>query len=204
MDRRRAISLLAAAPLMAAWPLGAQTPNVLEEVGKYLNQLTSIRGRFTQINADNSRSAGSYWLRRPGRIRFEYDGGEAMVIADGINIAIFDAKSNAQVQRYPLSQTPLKYLLRERIDLTQRNLVRETGSQGGFTTVVMQDPEAPRDGSMTLVLRNSPPALTEWTVTEASGSRTRVVLDTLEPVTGMNTRIFNIETEALAWERQRR
>ena len=201
MKRRTALGLLAALPFAPA--ALAQQGQVLVEVGKYLNQLTSVAGRFTQVNSDGSRSAGSYYLRRPGRIRFEYDGGESMVVADGVNIAIFDARSNPPVQRYPLGQTPLRFLLRERIDLTERNLARDTGSSGGFTSVVLQDPQAPRDGDMTLVLRNSPPALTEWTVRDAGGQQTKVILETLEPVSGMDPQLFNIESEARRWERRR-
>ncbi|WP_157966226.1 LolA family protein [Oceanibium sediminis] len=197
--RRHALSLLAALPF--AGPALAQQSQVLVEVSKYINQLTSVSGRFTQINSDGSRSAGTYYLRRPGRVRFEYDGGQAMVIADGVNIAVFDAKSNTAVQRYPLGQTPLRFLLRETVDLTQRNLVTGTGSKNGFTSVVMQDPSAPSDGSMTLVLRNSPPTLTQWTVREKSGQETTVVLESIERVSGMSGLLFNIENEARKWGR---
>lgn len=202
ISRRSVLAALAALGVaglpQASW---AQQSRVLTEVSKYLNQLSSVQGRFTQINADGSRTTGTYYLRRPGGLRFEYDGGQAMVIADGVNIAVFDAKSNTAVQRYPLGQTPLRFLLRDTIDLTTRNLVTGTGSRDGFTSVVMQDPAAPADGSMTLVLRNSPPTLTQWTVQEKSGQKTTVVLDTLERVTNMSGLLFNIESEARRWGR---
>ncbi|MSU92346.1 outer membrane lipoprotein carrier protein LolA [Rhodobacteraceae bacterium 2CG4] len=197
MKRRDILAALAAFPFAGA--ALAQDQTVLTEVSKYLNQLTSVGGRFTQINGDGSRSAGRYWLRRPGRLRFEYDGGQAMVVADGVNIAVFDAKSNAPVQRYPIGTTPLRFLLAERIDLTRANLAQQTGSQGGFTSVVLRDPNAPRDGSMELKLRNSPPALSQWTVREKSGQTTTVVLETLEPVQGMDMMLFNIEALARSW-----
>lgn len=196
LTRRTALALTAA--MLAAPQAMAQQQNVLTEVSKYLNQLTSVTGRFTQINANGSRIGGTYYLARPGRLRFEYSGGQSMVIADGVNIAVFDAKSNNKVQRYPIGQTPLRFLLRRDIDLTERNLVRDTGSKNGFTSVVMQDPAKPRDGSMTLVLRNSPPALTQWTVREASGQKTTVVLETLE-YQQLSGRLFNIESEARRW-----
>jgi len=202
ITRRTTLSLLAASVGAtvgaAAGPGVAQQTNVLTEVSKYLNQLNSVTGRFTQVNGNGSRIGGTYYLARPGRLRFEYDGGQSMVIADGVNIAVFDAKSNNPVQRYPIGQTPLRFLLRREIDLTERNLVRDTGSKDGFTTVVMQDPSKPQDGSMTLVLRNSPPTLTQWTVREASGQRTTVLLETLE-TEQFSGRLFNIESEAGRW-----
>ncbi len=197
MDRRAMIALSLSA---LAWPAAAQQTQVLVEVSKYLNQLVTVQGRFTQVNANGGQVTGRYFMARPGRIRFEYDGGNALVVASGINIAVFDRKGNPPVQRYPLSQTPLRFLLERNIDLTQANLARDTGSSGGFTTVVLQDPRSPRDGSMALVLRNSPPTLSEWTVTDSSGQRTRVVLDTLEPVSNLSPLLFNIEAEARDWE----
>lgn len=194
MERRTLLTALAVLPLAAALPAQAQD-QVLVEVSKYLNQLRSVQGRFTQINSDGSRIGGQYYLRRPGLIRFEYDGGQAMVIADGVNVGVLDAKSNVGAQKYPLNTTPLRFLLRDQIDLTERNLARGTSNRDGFTSVILQDPRAPRDGSMTLVFSNRPPALKQWTVREKSGQETTVVLDTLERATGLTRRFFSIETE---------
>lgn len=200
INRRQAMALASGISVCAlsggAW---AQQTQVLVEVSKYLNQLVTVQGRFTQVNSDGSRSTGQYYLARPGRIRFEYDGGNALVMASGINIAVFDRKGNPPVQRFPLNQTPLRFLLAERIDLTQQNLARDTGSRDGFTSVVLQDPRSPRDGSMTLVLRNSPPALTQWTVTDASGQQTTVILESIERPASMSPTLFNIESEAGNW-----
>ncbi|MEM8658724.1 MAG: outer membrane lipoprotein carrier protein LolA [Pseudomonadota bacterium] len=201
ITRRQSLALLgAAAGTGLAGPALAQQPQVLTEVSKYLNQLVTIQGRFTQVNSDGSRISGQYYLARPGRIRFEYDGGNALVLASGVNVAVFDRKGNPKVQRYPLNQTPLRFLLAEQIDLTQRNLARDTGSQDGFTSVVLQDPRAPREGSMTLVLRNAPPTLTQWTVTDAGGQNTTVILESIERPSNMSARLFNIEAEARRWE----
>lgn len=194
MKRRDILAALAAIPF--AGSALAQDQQVLTQVSKYMNQLTSVSGRFTQINADGSRSAGRYWLRRPGRVRFEYDGGQSLVVADGVNIAIFDAKSNAPVQRYPIRSTPLRFLLARDIDLTRENLAYGTDSEGGFTTVNLRDPKAPNDGAMQLRLRNSPPALTQWVVREKSGQTTTVVLESIEPVSNMDMLLFNIEAIA--------
>ena len=196
MNRRTLIALGLSA---AALPAVAQDQRTLTEVSKYLNQLRSVQGRFTQVNVTGSQIGGQYFMVRPGRIRFEYDGGDALVVASGLNIAVFDRKGNPPVPRYPRNQTPLRFLLQERIDLTQSNLARDTASAGGLTTVTLQDPRSPRDGSMALVLRNSPPSLAEWTVTDSSGQQTRVVLQTLEPASNLSPLLFNIEAEARNW-----
>lgn len=192
MKRR---TLLAGLALLAAAPARAQDQTLIE-VSKYLNQLRAIQGRFTQINANGSQIGGQYYLVRPGLVRFEYDGGQAMVISDGVNVGVLDAKSNAGPQKYPLSQTPLRFLLRDQIDLTERNLTTGTSNRGGFTSVVLQDPRAPGDGSMTLRFSNQPPRLVDWTVREKSGQSTTVELVTLEQATGLGRSFFSIEAEA--------
>ena len=195
MERRTFIAALAA--LAAAPGHALAQDQVLVEVSKYLNQLRSVQGRFTQTNANGSKSRGEYYLVRPGRIRFDYEGSDAMVLADGINVGVFDPKSSLIVQRYPLKTTPLRFLLRDRIDLTQQNLSRGTASRNGYTYVTLQDPRAPGDGSMTLELRNKPPTLTSWTTTDKAGQKTRVQLDTLETASGLSRRMFNIEWHEL-------
>ncbi|WP_284154764.1 LolA family protein [Algicella marina] len=196
MKRRTLITALAALPFAGFGSAAAAQDQVLVEVSKYLNQLRTIQGRFTQVNSDGSQSTGQYYLARPGLIRFEYDGGKAMVIADGINVGVLDAKSNAGAQKYPLSATPLRFLLRDQIDLTERNLSRGASSQNGQTSVVLQDPKAPKDGTMTLLFSNKPPALKQWTVTEKTGAKTIVRLDTLERASGLSRGMFSIEAAA--------
>jgi len=166
---------------------------VLVEVSKYLNQLRSVTGRFTQVNANGSKSSGVYYLQRPGKMRFEYGKGNALVLSDGINVGVFDPKSSQIVQRYPLGVTPLRFLLRDRIDLTERNLSRGTSSRNGFTYVTLQDPKKPRDGTMVLTLQNRPPSLREWTVTDKAGQKTTVRLETIETAGNLSSRLFNLE-----------
>ncbi|MEM8789368.1 MAG: outer-membrane lipoprotein carrier protein LolA [Pseudomonadota bacterium] len=204
MTRRQALALTAAALTVPATGASAQDRSVLVEVSKYLNQLTAIQGQFTQVNADGSRIGGQYYMLRPGRIRFEYDGNQSMVMADGSSVGVFDAKSTNIVQRYPLSQTPLRLLLRRDIDLAAQGVAVSTGSQDGFTSVVLRDPRRPRDGYMTLVLRNSPPSLNQWTVTDRSGRNTTVVLNTIERAPNMSRRLFNIAAEVNNWQLGRR
>ena len=199
MNRRDILIGLAAASI--APTARAQDAAGLGEVSKYLNQLRTVQGRFTQINANGSQTVGTYFWQRPGRIRFEYGASGAMVIADGINVAIFDPKSNSGVQRYPLRLTPLRFLLQDRIDLRQRNLATGTASQNGLTYVTLQDPKKPRDGSMVLTLRNKPPTLRGWTVREKNGQETTIRLDSLDKVRQLTPRLFNIEFTELEFRR---
>lgn len=188
--------------MAAAGPLFAQD-KLLAEVSKYLNQLVSIKGQFTQTNANGSKSNGTYYLHRPGLLRFEYNGSNALVLADGVNIGILDPKSNTGAQKYPIGATPLRFLLRRKIDLTAGNLATGTSSKKGTTEVVLRDPKKPRDGTMTLIFQNNPAKLLGWVVKEKNGQKTSVTLNSIERVKNLPRRIFSIETAELKMKRRK-
>ena len=127
----------------------------------------------------------------------------AMVIFWAFRLSTFlflrISKSGKDGRFDDIKNRPLRFLLADKIDLTRKNMALGTGSQDGYTTVKLQDPNKPGDGSMTLRLRNRPPTLTEWAVTDASGSRTRVILETLEYDRSLSPQLFNIELAARRW-----
>lgn len=174
----------------------------LGQISQYLNQLQTAQGGFTQINQDGTLSTGTIYIKRPGRIRFEYDPPEeAMVIAGGGSLAVFDPRSNTGPERYPLSQTPLSILLQENVNLEQANMVTNVTSDGTTTTVTAQDPENPQYGSIQLVFTAAPIELRQWIVTDDLGGQTTVVLNDLD--TGVQVRevLFNITAATRNWNK---
>ncbi len=197
MDRRALLAGLAAMPLLGTSRGFAQDARTLDEVSKYLNQLKIIKGRFLQVNNNGSRIRGKYYLQRPGFIRFDYDGTDDLVMADGTNIGVFDAKSNSGVKKYPLRTTPLRFLLNDKIDLRGSGAATDTSNDGKETSVELRDPKRPKDGGLTLVFSNRPPALARWVTRDKRGQRTTVVLETLEKSKRFDRNFFNIELTAL-------
>ncbi|MBL4810891.1 MAG: outer membrane lipoprotein carrier protein LolA [Rhodobacteraceae bacterium] len=194
---KRILALLAFS-LFAA-PVQAQELS-LAQISAYLNQLTTATGGFTQINGDGTISTGTIYIKRPGRVRFDYAPPEqSLVIAGGGSVAIFDGRSNAGPQRYPLSQTPLSIILARNVDLTRARMVTGHVSDGTSTTVTAQDPDHPEYGSIQMVYTANPIELRQWIVTDEVGGQTVVILNDLE--TGMTIRdvLFNISAAERAW-----
>ncbi|PLL14479.1 cell envelope biogenesis protein LolA [Tabrizicola sp. TH137] len=194
MNRRTALM----APLLAlVFALPARAELVpLADLSAYLNGLTTAEADFTQINADGSISNGRLYIRRPGRVRFEYAPPDrSLVMAGGGQVAIFDAKSNQPPEQYPLRRTPLNLILAERVDLGTAKMVVGHYEAQDTTRVVAQDPEAPEYGTIELVFSRDPVALTSWVITDDLGNRTTIVLDRM--VTGVNlpASLFNITQE---------
>lgn len=152
----------------------------LGEISNYLNSFRTAEGSFTQINEDGSVSTGQIFLKRPGRVRFEYDPpAEVLVIADGTRVGIVDGKSNTRPEAYPLHRTPLKIILARNVDLTRARMVTGHSSDGNTTTVRAEDPENPDYGSIELVFEDGPVKLKQWVINNAEGTRTTVVLGDL-------------------------
>ncbi|WP_080456621.1 outer membrane lipoprotein carrier protein LolA [Roseovarius sp. A-2] len=168
--------------LWAAMTLPAAAEKLsLGEISSYLNRLKSAQGAFTQVSEDGSISTGKILLKRPGRVRFDYDPpDETLVVADGDTVGIIDPRSNDGPQGYPLHRTPLKIILANNVDLTRERMVVGHASDGTSTTVRAQDPEHPEYGSIDLVFTGDPVELRQWVIHDGSGSSTTVILGDLK------------------------
>lgn len=168
----------------------------LRQISDYLNGLQTAQGGFTQINADGTLSTGQIYIKRPGRIRFEYNApDDTMVLAGGGQLAIFDPRSNTGPDRYPLSRTPLSIILRENVDLGSENMVTNVTSDGTTTTVTAQDPENPQYGNIQLLFTANPVELRQWIVTDDLGTQTTVILNDLVAGAAIRDVLFNIQAE---------
>lgn len=183
--------------LLAASVLPARAEKLnLNQISAYLNALTTAKGRFTQINDDGTIATGTIYIRRPGRIRFEYDPPEpVLVMAGGGQVAIFDAKSNQPPEQYPLKRTPLNLILDRNINLGRSNMVTAFEYDGTATSIVAQDPENPEYGNIRLKFTGTPVELRQWIITSGDGTQTTVVLTDMEPGADFGVGLFNIPQE---------
>ena len=196
MNRRTLLCALAALPLAAALPAVAQGVNVAP-INSYLQAMRSAQGRFTQVNPNGSKQTGTFYLAKPGRIRFEYDSPKgAMVIADGAWVGVFDPKSNRNPTRYPLDRTPLALLLRDRLSLAEPGLVLGATRGPDGTDITVVDPRAPQEGRMRMRFSDDPIRLREWEITTKTGQKTRVVLSGLTAGAAVDRSLFNLELAA--------
>ena len=192
--RFRFLALVAALAVVSALPAAAQQLP-LNTLSNYLNQLTTAQGSFTQINADGTISTGTIYLRRPGKVRFEYNPPEqALVMANNGAVVVFDKKLGGDPETYPLNRTPLGLILARNVDLARANMVTAHSYDGTATAVTVQDPENPEYGSIQLMFTANPVELRQWIITDDGGGQTTVILGALERKQLAN-RLFNIEME---------
>lgn len=183
-----------AALVLVATALPAQAEKIsLNAISNYLNGLTTAKSQFTQINDDGTISTGTIYLKRPGRARFEYNPPtEALVVVGGSQVAIFDGKSNAGPQQYPLRRTPLNLVLARNVNLNKAKMVVGHTFDGTATTVVAQDPDNPEVGTIELKFTSNPVELRQWVITDNAGTKTTVLLGELEKGGSMRASLFSI------------
>ncbi len=164
----------------------------LADISRYLNGLQTAEAPFTQINDDGSLSTGTLYIKRPGRVRFEYDPPEeAVVVAGGGAVVIFDPKSNTNAETYPLSRTPLSIILAPTVDLGRADMVTGHGFDGTATIVQAQDPENPDYGNIQLSFTGDPVELRKWVINDSGGGQTTVILQSLKTGHQLGDTLFN-------------
>ncbi len=194
--KKRILTFIGATALaLYAGAVSAQ-PLTLGQISDYLNRLQTAQGGFTQINQDGSLSTGQIYIKRPGRIRFEYNPpAQSLVLASAGTVAIFDPRSNTGPEQYPLSRTPLSIILAENVDLERARMVTNVVSDHATTTVTAQDPDHPDYGSIQLVFSANPVELRQWIVTDDLGGETTVILNDLDTGGDISSVLFNIQQE---------
>jgi outer membrane lipoprotein-sorting protein len=153
----------------------------LDQVNAFLNGLTQLTGNFTQIGPDGSRADGKLYMRRPGRLRFDYNPPSPLeIIADGKSVILRDRRLATQ-DLYPLNQTPLKFLIADRIDLRHDEIVKSARLEGDAFIVVIEDRSTLGGTSrIALTFDAKVTTLRSWVVTDPQGYDTTVMLSNLD------------------------
>ncbi|WP_299027305.1 outer membrane lipoprotein carrier protein LolA [uncultured Sulfitobacter sp.] len=180
-----AIALVATASLADKLPLGS--------ISSYLNAMTTAKGEFTQINSDGTISTGTIYIKRPGRVRFEYNAPDSGLVVAGSNtVVIYDTKSNQPPETYPLSRTPLSIILARNVNLNQAKMVTGHSYDGTATTVTAQDPENPQYGNIQMKFTGPKPELRQWIINDGNGSQTTVILGALQQGGSLPNKLFDV------------
>jgi outer membrane lipoprotein-sorting protein len=183
------IWMLVPAPAPGALPSSSLTAD-LARLETYLNELTTLRSDFIQINPDGARVTGELYYQRPDKMRLDYDPPtEILIISDGWWLIYYDRKLE-QVSHLTIDSTPLGFLLSDHIrlsgDVTVTDVVRENGEM----RVTLVQTDEPNEGSLELTFSEDPLELRRWALFDAQGQATYVVLDALETDVPLDRELF--------------
>ena len=171
-------------------------PYSLEKLSEYLTNLKFLRANFLQVNSDGSKSSGSILLKRPGRMRFDYDKPDnTLVLVAAGALAIFDPKGDNEPMTYPVRNNPISLLLKSEIDLINSGMV--SNYQKGLEEAVLtiKDPTKPKRGSVELLFLGEQPELKKFTLKNEHEASTTIVLENTEYPNNINDTLFSITLE---------
>ena len=151
----------------------------LAAVNRAIRSITTLKARFTQTDGRGQIQTGTVLLKQPGHIRFNYDGDDLLIVADGKSLYMVDYEV-AQQQRYPIRNSPLGALLDPSRDLTRYGKLIATG-QPNVVSIEARDAAHPEYGALTLIFARKASApggfeLTGWVAKDAQGNRTTLSL----------------------------
>ena len=164
------------------------------KVSAYLSSLQTLVGQFVQVGPDGSRTTGDFYMQKPGKIRFEYDApSNISIIADGQSVVVRDTKLATQ-DTYPLSQTPLRFLLSNRIDLMQDTKVVGVSADDLYISITLEE-QNPLVGTSRLMLMYGVKdnQLKQWTITDPQGYDTTVAVYNLDSTKKPDPSMFKID-----------
>lgn len=191
--------LLGAVAAVAAGPravFAAQASAKAQEIASHFSGIKTMTGSFIQFDPNGKTSEGKFYMERPGRIRFDYSTAPVRVFSDGDQVAINNRKLNTW-DLYPLSKTPLKLLLNQKIDLSAAN-IESVKEESDVTTIVMGDKSVFGDSRITMLFDTASFDLRQWTIRDGEGRDTTVIVDNVRQGVTLDQAMFKIPYTAIA------
>jgi outer membrane lipoprotein-sorting protein len=166
---------------------------LVDKVSGYLSGIRTMVGDFVQVGPDGSKTEGQIYLQKPGRVRFEYAPPSPIeLVADGQSVVVRDRKLATQ-DLYPLGQTPLRFLLADRVDLLRETNVVGVYSDNVFVTVIIEEKQTLGGRHKLMLMFGAQDLqLKQWTVTDPQGYDTTVAVYNLDMTKRPDPALFKI------------
>jgi outer membrane lipoprotein-sorting protein len=198
---RPPVAIVPANPVVAPPPARTGEPGTFDDkqralvakVSSYLSSVQTLVGDFVQVGPDGRRTEGQFFIQKPGKVRFEYNPPSPVeVIADGKSVVVRDRKLDTQ-QLWPLSQTPLRFLVSDHIDLMRDTNLVSVSADDTFVTIVIEESHTLVGTSRLMMMVGAKDyQLRQWTVTDPQGFDTTVAVYNLDTTKKPDPDMFTI------------
>lgn len=180
-------------PSSEASKFDAKQQNLLDRISLYLSSVQTLVGSFVQVGPDGARTQGTFYIQKPGKVRFVYNPPSPIdVVADGSYVVVRNRELDTQ-DLWRLSQTPLRYLLADHIDLLHDTDVVSVSTDDKFATVVIEESQIIVGTSRLAIMFDAKDlTLKQWTVTDPQGLNTTVAVFNLDPTKKPDPNMFVI------------
>lgn len=186
-----ALTFFAGLSLLSPVEASAQASAAAQKIADHFASVKTMAGEFVQFGPRGEQTGGKFFIDRPGKIRFNYEDPSPMrVIADGRSVVIGNRKLKTW-DLYPLSKTPLNLLLGNKIDLSAK-MVRSVKEEADLTTIVLGDRNMFGDSTITMMFDPKTYDLRQWTITDAQGKDTSVMIFNVKTGIPLDDKVFTI------------
>jgi len=170
----------------------AEQTEDLNRISAWLNGLNTMTASFVQTNPQGRSTHGTFYLARPGRLRFEYaPPSPTLIVATGGNIYVRNNRLNT-VDHYSASDTPLGLLLADKIDLKRNPAVLGIERQPGILVLHARSATNRMSENITITFAAPDLQIRQWVVKDLSGDPTSVVLDRAQTGAALDDALFAV------------
>ena len=174
------------------------SPEQVESINKisaYMNSFETLQGEFTQISPKGNISKGVMFISKPGKLRFEYSPPNPfLLVSDGKWVTLKN-RAKEKGDQFPLSATPLRLVVSQKIDLLQEADILAVEQADGITSVVLEDRKQTLGGQLVLIFDENLNQLQQWIIVDGKGRRTTVSLANLEAGVDIDPKLFVVKIE---------
>lgn len=187
----------------AAAPAVPSQREMVAQLSEHFASVPTMAGEFVQFGPDGEQTGGTFYIERPGKIRFNYEKPAAVeVISNGRTVAVHNRKLKTW-DFYPLDKTPLKLLLASKIDVDD-GTIRDVVTEADLTTVVMGNDSIFGDSVITLMFDPLSFDLRQWTIKDAKGKETSVMVFNVQKNVELKNAMFQFDERAIRRQLQER
>lgn len=170
---------LQAAAAATSLQVTAEQASSIQQISDYINSFKDLQGDFTQVSPKGNLSRGVFFISKPGKMRFEYaPPNPFLIVADGKWLTIKN-RAKEKGDQFPLSETPLRLVLGNKVNLLQDTNILNVEELDGLTSVTLEDKGGSLGGKLTLVFDQNRKELQQWVVIDGKGRRTTVSLENI-------------------------
>ncbi|MGH1350625.1 MAG: LolA family protein [Methyloligellaceae bacterium] len=172
-----------------------ETKAFVQSVSDYFNAISFMEGGFIQTNPDNQKAKGHFYVKRPGKLRFDYSPPSKLrIVADGRWLSIEDHDLKT-FDRYPLGSTPFKLLLAEKVDLLKDAKIVDISRGETVAIISVSDKEDDSSGQLKLFFSIPELQLVQWIITDPQGLDTSIEISEMVLDKKKNDKFFDVADE---------
>ena len=181
--------------LLATLPVHAQQGGIgVPQIEQYFNGIRSLKARFVQSNPNGSVVQGTLYVRRPGRMRFEYDApSQLKIVADGTQVTMWDPATR-DFGQWPIGWTAASFLVKDPLVLSGDLQVEKLERVNGMLEATMSQARKPQEGKVIVRLGENPLLLRGWTIIDNRGNRVTVSLSDMQTGLQLADSLFKDES----------